>query len=335
MTTEFFPVDGQTGQPYMVEPNYEIGAEYSRYLTAKLLEEIATVNPELVSTMPFICVRVDNTSEYSNLGRYVEGMVFTEDLDDKPNEMKEEYQDFEGQSKFFIVLDVHQRKPAGALRIIENGQNGFLVFNEIKDEPHNFDAEGYFESRNIDPNTTWDVWTIAVMRDYRRNAYSSEQLQRLSLAERVEYESRTPEEIAQQKVASYVVSGLLYRALYAGAQANGIKNFVSLIHVDALRTLRDLGIPFKDIEGVAAKTYYNDQTFQPCEAIVDNFHSDMLGFADNKIAEVLSLIESITDEEQKAVAKKALHKAKEKRNMIEELLNGTFLDQMFATPHEI
>jgi hypothetical protein len=288
-------------QAPVFEPRYDMSDEETAFLTSKLLQEQHDTIPG--NNLPFVCFRIKGSSEFANLARGIEGKVFTLDLNDKPEEMKTELEDYEDQSYFFLVVNMYEQAPVAALRVIENGPEGFSSVNAIKEPPHSIDEQRFYADYNIDPDKTWDVGTIAVLPDYRRGAHSNN-------------ETLTVEQKKYKILESDIVSGLLYRSLYAGARANGIDNFVSMIDLKALSILRGMGIPFVDIYDMPPKIYFDGSVFQPSYADVTKFDSAMRGYAQSKIDSAQNELDS--------------KRGKKLQGLVDELLTGNALDGMMA-----
>jgi hypothetical protein len=138
----------------------------------------------------------------------------------------------------------------------------------------------------------------------------------------------------------YIVSGLLYRGLYAGAIANDIHYFVATIETKAYETLRGLGIPFYSIYDVTGKTYYSGFYYQPVVAMIDDFPEEMRGFSNWNIKKAEAELEQIKAEnvaesDEVKQASKKVKKLKFKLDMVNELLEGPNLDRLFAQDHKI
>ena len=299
------------GFPFEAEPRYDLSDIEVTELTKDLLKEHTDTLPK---DMPFTCVRIKGTSPYANLARNIEGKIFTEELHDDPQRMAADFEPYEDASYFFLVIDTEKSLPTGTLRIIEDGPNGFMTINELLNHvnpgetaPQRFFNHAVFypsfnnkakdygdRGINITPGNTWEVGTIAVLPEYRRGINASQ----------------------EQTMISYIVSGLLYRSLYAGAVNNGIEGFLSIIDPAALATLRGLGIPFDDIPGTSLMKFDDGSEFQPCYAVVQDFDFRMRSFAQHNID-----IAETEKDRQRAIAKQA---------MIDVLLTGNALDDMMA-----
>lgn len=283
------------------------------HLTKQLIAQCESSVP---NDMPFVCFRIKGTSNFSNIARTIEGRVFTEELCDEPDRMAADFYDYENSSYFFLVVDMAQQMPAGTLRIIEHGESGFMTVNELIEHvnpgeklPQDYNYEDFYTAANeqasklgncdnkISAENTWEVGTIAVLPQYRRSRNSSE----------------------DEKIASFVVSGQLYRSLYAGARENGIDGFVSMIDPVALQTLRSLGIPFYNLPNTKTLAFEDGSNFEPCFAVVPDFHQSMTEFAKS--------------EYDKAQSENEKNKAKQKMGMIEVLLTGNGLDDMMSFRH--
>jgi ribosomal protein S18 acetylase RimI-like enzyme len=306
-----YEINSETGNSEPVaDIHYDLSDAEVHNLTKQLLAEYKTAIPK---DMPFVCFNIRGTDLYSNLARTIEGRVFTEELCDEPDRMAADFKDYENYSEFFLVIDVNSEMPAGTLRIIENSNAGFMTVNELMyhvnpgdESPQNYSYEQFYKSANeqasqlgntidgIKDENTWEVGTIAVLKNYRRSRNSSE----------------------DQKIASYVVSGLLYRSLYAQACRRDIEGFVSMIDSTALGTLKSLGIPFEDLP-YTKKIYFEDgSSFHPCFAVVPDFDVRMRSYADR--------------EYKNAVSEKEKAAAQSKIGLIDELLTGRLLDGMMV-----
>lgn len=321
-------------QPTSAEVRYDLSDEEMAYLTAQLLQD-----PEFsISTEnDFICVRVDGKSQYANLARTLEARVFSNELEDSPDAVKNDYSPYDSESQLLLVIDTPKGIPVGTMRIIEPSDKGFMVLNEIEGAPHSnetsldvpFTTDEFYADYRINPEKTWEVGTIAVLPQNRRATQAN-----LHVVE------ETQQDKAAQRMREYIVSGLLYRGLYAGAQANDIHHFVATIETQAYETLRGLGIPFYSIYDVVGKTYYSGFYYQPVVANVDDFSQEMRGFIDWNIkkaeAELKQLEDSAsTKSTEIEKAAKNVRRLKLKLDMVNELLDGPNLDKLFAQDHKI
>lgn len=329
-------------QPSPTGISYELTEDEVTFLTTSLLQERKGQLPE----DEMVCLRIHGTSPYANLSRTVEAQVFSRDLNDTPGEMLDEYAPYEGSSWFLLVINQKLKRPEATLRIVEHSESGFSALNEIKGLPHNtdkdvlrpFSADDFYRDYGVDPAKTWDVGTIAVLDRSRRSA------PKLGVVVPDTEPTGSYRAASDQKV-QFLAPGLLYRGLYATAQANGIEHFVSIIHTHnpeekdtgdtAYGKLRRMGIPFYPIYGMGPKWYDNDTYFQPAVALVQDFGLEMRGYTEWRIRIAQHVAETSVDEFSKGDAERELAKARAKRMMVEVLLTGFGLDQHFAQPHAI
>lgn len=320
--------------------DYEMDAETVAATTREL---VLTYKDSLPSGGDFVCFSVSGTSKYADLARTIEAQVFTDDLRDKVDEMLEELAPYEASSWFLLVVDRRECLPKGTLRIIEDSEAGFSSLNDIVGEQKpvdfaaddgsmNFDIDRFYQDYGVNKEATWDVGTIAVLRSDRRGK-SFQTSDNLS-----------PEQVALARLEDYIVSGLLYRGLYANAREKGIKHFVSLIHTNApgqeqvagaqtaYATLRAMGIPFYEIYGMDPKGYENDTYFQPAVAVVDTFDGEMRGHTAWRLAVAQAALHTVLEpgSDVDNGAKKAVARAQNKKDMVSVLLTGEGLDEFFV-----
>lgn len=339
--------------------SYDLAPDEMKFMTARLVSE----NPMAAATdQDYVCFRVHGTSDYANIARTLEGDVFVRDLADDKGEIFEERAPYENSSWFLLVVDKKHMEAKGMLRIYEDSDAGFSALNDVEGDPTMthatdthvevpFSTERFYADYGINPQTTWEVGTIAVLPESRRGA-QEKNLHAVPVTREEQEAARKAAAAARDE--GYIVSGLLYRGLYASAVDSNIEHFVSIIHTEnpndtqtvlrddehipkAYETLRGLGIPFYEMYDMGPKRYENETWFQPAVATVADFGREMRGYVDWRIATAKALFDLIPsdDEAARKEGARAVKKAEDKRGMIEVLLTGLFLDDMFAQPHRI
>lgn len=137
------------------------------------LDELATalIEREGRGETPFGFYIIRSDEDYAELGRAVEREVFYDFFGNTPDLLQAEYDPYEGSSLFLVVIDHLRRTPAGVLRILLPSPVGFKTFHDIEKhwgEP--IDEVVARTGMELDPESLWDVATLAVTREYRGEA---------------------------------------------------------------------------------------------------------------------------------------------------------------------
>ena len=202
-------------KPQFYKPTYELDQEDLSRLSDELLTSLPL--EQLPEGSRFACTEISADSKFANLGRYVEEEVFVKEFGNTPEEMVEQYGPYEAASRFWVVFDLNSRLPVGALRAIENSPAGLKTLNDIEEDYLRIPTKEISDRYQLDLDKTWDVGTVAVLREYRGRKHD------------------------------FLPSLTLYRALYRGAVNEDIKDFVAIIDKDAKFGLDLMGVPFKPI----------------------------------------------------------------------------------------
>jgi hypothetical protein len=165
-------------------------------------------------------VYVLNGSErLADVGRTLEATVFKKDAEYPPDFIEQNFNPYDNNSLFFILLDENNpvsTRAAGVLRII--------VMKDGKSETVSMFKEFFGQDRALPPELTqeegeevWDILTVAMLPEYRNG----------------------------------INSAWLYRALYKKSQEQGIKKGIANITPHEMRNLRKyIGMPFREIPNV-------------------------------------------------------------------------------------
>lgn len=220
------------------EPRYNLEDQEISALSNELITDL--MSEGLSPDSKFVCAELGASSKYANLARTVEETVFNETFGNTSEVMHIEYGPYENASKFWLVLDTENATPVGALRVIENSEYGLKTLNDINGEPLNFSADKVCSVHGINPDTTWDVGTVAVLPEYRGVKYS------------------------------FLPSLSLYRALYARSVELGIEHYVTILDKKAKSDMDLLGIPFKPILDSDGFSYLGSEVSYALYAPVDS-----------------------------------------------------------------
>jgi hypothetical protein len=213
---------------------------------ADLSEQLLAAHPPAGSAR-FVCYPIDGRSRFADLGRQVELAVFQEAFGNDRALMEREYGPYEDTSRFFVVVDRQQRRPAGALRVIAHGPAGLKTLQDIAGPPLHISPQRFRLSHGVESlDRCWDVGTVAVLPEYRRSA-----LRRRTL------------------------SLLLYRAFYLGALQDGVEHMVAVIDEHAHRGLRALGVPIVPICGSRPFAYLDSASSTALYGYVPDFRARM------------------------------------------------------------
>lgn len=185
------------------------------------------------SDKPFGVYLVKSDNKCAQLGREIEVDVFGKFFQFDERLMQEEYGSYEQHSQFILVIDEKEKKPAGVMRLISNSEKGLKSLNDITIDPWNVPLERIFsendiKSENLD--STWDIATLAVSKEYRGNL---------------------------------LVSSALYHALELTIERSGKDWLVTILDDKVLRLLEALGITFKRYKGVRSASYTGSPASTP------------------------------------------------------------------------
>lgn len=225
-------------------PRYDLTKEQACHLAEQLL--IDNVD-RLQGGHRYVAVEISGKQNYANIGRYIERTVFEASFGNDANEMAEEYGPYEDASTFFVSIDTETREPTGVLRVIQDSENGLKSWD---DAGEHFGLDAQRAAQNIifqDRSKIWDVGTIAVLPEYRKN--------------------------------SGPVSILLERAMYVAARDRNIQTLISIIDDAPLIKMRSkwrgVGIPFKDLPGTKPQAYLGSEKSHAVYGHVPDFYEKM------------------------------------------------------------
>jgi len=229
--------------PKITEPTYVLTSNKIITLTADLLRERASIIPKEFSD---VVIEVCGNSEYANIGRYVERVVFEESFGNDSTQMVEEYGHYEMCSRFFLSIDIVSKKPIGVLRIIGNSVEGLKSLNDANNIPFNVcleDVIRYHEKiNNLD--TVWDIGTVAKLPEYKLD-------RRLTIVK-------------------------LYRAVYLASLKRGINHWISIIDDSLLQMILDrFGIPFVALADSKPGPYLGSEKSHAVYSFVPDFYEKM------------------------------------------------------------
>lgn len=198
-------------------PRYDLKSEEMTALVERLVTERLGDIPDKYR---FAAVEVGPTSEYADVGRSIERTVFEQSFGNTSEDMQREYGPFEAASTFFLSVDRERKTPTGVLRVIKNSSAGLKSLNDAQQEPFSLDSAQLSKEKGMaELDRVWDIGTIAVLPEFRRN--------------------------------SGPVSILLERAMYKSAVLHNVQSLVSIIDDKPLTKMRSrwrgVGIPFRQL----------------------------------------------------------------------------------------
>jgi hypothetical protein len=225
---------------------YDVAPERIQELTDQLMQENAEKLPS-ADVRRYVAIEVPGTSQFANIGRYVERVVFEASFDNNAQEMTEEYGPYEKASTFFISVDQTTRQATGVLRVIHNSSEGLKSWDDAK-KYFGMAQEKAIEQEGLgDPDKIWDVGTIAVLPEHREKAGA--------------------------------VSILLERALYLSAKAHDVQALISIVDDGPLVKMRSnwrgVGIPFKALPGTKPQPYLGSKKSHAVYGFVPEFYEKM------------------------------------------------------------
>lgn len=184
------------------------------------------------NTAPFGTYIVDGNGAFADLGRYPELMVFSEFFGNDAALMSAEYDQFDESSRHIVIIDHERMMPAGSIRVIHDSEMGFKSLIDMAQRPEwnvSITAIEEFHGITLDPATTMDQATIAVLPDYR----------------------------------SGVVSPALFHGLYWYSLQNDVENVVGIGDVHFIEMCWALGTPCKVICDLPALAYLDSPESRP------------------------------------------------------------------------
>ena len=222
---------------------YDIDTEQVRDLTRTLLAEQPPVVDE-----NFICYQLDGASTLSDIGRYVERVVFEDAFGNDASEMKEEYGAYEDDSVFYVTIDQAAAMPVGVLRVIKQGEAGLKTLNDLLEMMPELTLDMIYERHAIaQDEEVWDVGTVAVLPEYRDKSGKGS-----------------------------AASVQLFRALYLDAMNHDVKHMVSVIDRKAHQKLTGfLGVPFVPLADLKPFSYLGSKKSRAVYGRVDSFYEKM------------------------------------------------------------
>ena len=226
----------------------QLSPERQNELVAQLLKERPPKTKD-----KFVYYELSSSSEFANLARTVEADVFMERFKEPHAQTAQTYSPYERQSRFLLAVDTVTGRSVGALRVVTDGENGFLTLNDLAEPPSEdkaapqIDIAAALAEKNIDDlSKCWDVGTVAVVKDYR-------------------------------KVTE--VSTMLYRAMYINARKHGVEHLITILDENPYKRVMEpyLGIPFKSFGGLDAPfRYYNSKGSYALHGYVPDFFREMV-----------------------------------------------------------
>lgn len=133
----------------------------------------AVVEAESRGDTPFGLYVVPGTDPAAEIGRSIEREVFYDFFGNSPDLLAAEYGAYEAASLFLCIVDHVRMRPAGVFRIVLPSPAGLKTFHDMEKDwglhiPDLLDRSGMHD----DPNSYWDVATLAISADYRGDAAS-------------------------------------------------------------------------------------------------------------------------------------------------------------------
>lgn len=212
--------DKHNNHPQASEARYDLSDRELQSLAERFLHEAQDKGESLGTSNGAVIYEIDVNSEYANIGRCLERIIFGATFENNNSEvLSREYGPYEDQSSFFVLFDEKKRKPVGVLRYIKNGPNGLKTLNDISVEPLCLSTEDVLTRHKVqDLDKCWDVGTLGVLTEYRGKF-----------------------------IKKHWNAIMLYRALYKSAVSNGVEHMFTVMDERAYSGMKILGIPFETI----------------------------------------------------------------------------------------
>ncbi|MDN5275562.1 MAG: hypothetical protein JWN33_211 [Candidatus Saccharibacteria bacterium] len=225
--------------PESLVPRYDLSHVEIKSLTNDLLAERSE---SLVAQSQIVIFEAGSNSAYTNIGRYIERVVFEESFGNDTQEMVREYGPYEAASLFFIAIDTAEAEPVGVIRIIENSPAGLKTLNDVQNPPFSISFDSVVSAHSIDDmDNVWDIGTAAVLPCYRFSDKGSPSL-------------------------------MLYASGIRQANILGIEHVVSLVDDKAYRNMtQNIGIPFQPLADALPASYLGSKLSHAAYGRVDEF----------------------------------------------------------------
>src|SRR5665647_1352761 len=94
-------------------PNYSLSSADVKQLTGELLAE--RVPEAILEDERFITIELGPGSQFANIGRHIEAVVFQEAFENDAQELAQAYLPYEDNSRFFVSVDRIEGVPTGVL----------------------------------------------------------------------------------------------------------------------------------------------------------------------------------------------------------------------------
>ncbi len=224
----------------------------------ELAERIdAAVDPARASS-PFGLYAWRATDPAAEIARSLERSVFAEAFGESPALLQAEYERYESASVFFCVVDHRRRIPAGAIRVIVPGGEGFKSVDDVERFWHVDPRACWREAGTVpDEDRMWDIATLAVGPDYRGAAGQG------------------------------IVSLALYGGVTSTAVRAGMGWYAAILDRPVLRLLQwRLGRPFERYPGIREASYLGSELSLPVWSNLGTW-AERLAAVDESIYEIV------------------------------------------------
>ncbi len=221
---------------------YQLSPDRSAALIRECIERVDDVKSGLG------VIELHGSEDASDIARAVEREVFDHTFGDKmahtPEFMTHEYGPWEGQSSFYLVLDMENSSPIGTVRVIKGLPNKTtvdLAKGDLLDT-------AVLDDRGLTSANTWDITSLAVT-PFTRAAKSRN------------------------------TTLTLFRCLYVASLAENVKYWTTIIDDGVIQTCSALGMPFVRLEEVEPLNYLGTDACTYL-ADVDDVHRSMTSRAE-------------------------------------------------------
>lgn len=140
---------------------------------------------EIIATdRPYAIGVIEGDDPHADVARSVEYPVFEEAFGNGYEVMEREYNPYDEDSIFLVAVDVQNKKPFGAIRLIKNGEQGLKTINDVENPAGPWDADmptliqNYLQGKESVTSEghrlfvgerTLDLGTLAVDKEYRKD----------------------------------------------------------------------------------------------------------------------------------------------------------------------
>lgn len=196
----------------------------------------------LTSFQGYALLRLDGNDPRSDKCRKLESIVFSQVFDDHRDKMGPEYDAYEENSGFIVVVKVTTGEIAGCIRIMggETPDDFKAIHDTLGQNADSPVTDEYIANFHDQFNSkkAWEIGTLTVSGNYRG-----------------------------KNLVPFIpikVSAILYHGLYVASQQSNIDHWVAMLDEKPKQILHKLGIHFEPLCELSPREYVGSAVTYPC-----------------------------------------------------------------------